>query len=122
MNIVKTMDRIVNLTPFSILSQVNEIEHHTLLEITTIVIENSGNFFYIKDEVEKILDVSNMPQYIKEDWINYNKKELNIALLNHQIKNLENILEYKRPYDEKDEEALILLKSLRRDLIINGLI
>jgi hypothetical protein len=56
-----------------------------------------------------------MPNYIKEDWIKYNKKDVSLSLLNEQIKKLTN------DYDQFEEE-LSLLKSLRRELIINGII
>jgi len=56
-----------------------------------------------------------MPLYIKEDWIKYNKKSLSLSLLNEQIKKLTN------QYDQFEEE-LLLLKSLRRDLIIKNIL
>ena len=62
-----------------------------------------------------MFDVSQMPIYIKEDWIKYNKKSVSLSLLNEQIKKLTN------DFDQFEEE-LNLLKSLRRDLIIKGII
>jgi type I restriction-modification system DNA methylase subunit len=56
-----------------------------------------------------------MPIYIKEDWIKYNKKELSISLINEQIKKINNEF-------NQFEEELGLLYSLRRDLILKGLI
>mgnify|MGYP000503831029 CR=1 FL=1 len=115
-------DREINLDPWNIISKVGEYEHHTLTMIVTLVVETEGNYFYLQDDDMKLKDVSGMPNYIKEDWLNYNKKELGISIVNKQIKNLEMILENKRPYDPKDEEALTQLISIRRDLIINGII
>ena len=115
-------DREINFDPWVIISQVSEYEHHTLTNIITVIVEYGGHYFYIKDDDLKLKDVSVMPNYIKEDWLNYNKKELGIAVIHKQIKNLEIILENKRPYDPKDEEALTQLISIRRDLIINGII
>jgi hypothetical protein len=71
-----------------------------------------------------------MPEYIKEDWINYNKKPLNIPVLNQMIKSYENqlISGLERPFsltepsDDELEDLINVLKSLRRDLIINKVI
>ena len=104
------------------ISKITEYDHHTLICIATIIYEDSGDYFYIKDDINKIDDVSKMPTYIKEDWLNYNKKPLDISIINRQIKNLEIIIEKRRPYDPKDEDKLITLKSIRRDLIIKGII
>lgn len=129
MNIVEIMERKINLDPWSKISITTETEHHTLLEIATIVIENGGDYYFIKDDVEKIKDVSLMPIYIKEDWINYNKKELNIITLNLHIKEFEqrlkNSIESSPIKDDREreiEETLNTLKLLRRDLIIKGII
>ena len=81
-------------------------------------------------DIEKVKDVSQMPEYIKEDWINYNKKPLNIPVLNQMIKSYENQLKsgLERPFslsepsDDELEDLISLLKSLRRDLIINKVI
>jgi len=115
-------DREINLDPWVIISQVSEYEHHTLICYATIIVESNGEYFYLKDDIDKIKDVSNMPSYIKEDWLNYNKKELGMSVINKQIKNLETILEHKRPYNPDDDEALSQLISIRRNLIINGII
>jgi len=56
-----------------------------------------------------------MPNYIKEDWVKYNKKSLSLSLLNEQIKKLTND-------NDQFEDELNLLKSLRRELIIKGII
>lgn len=116
------MGREINLDPWVVISRISEYEHHTLINKLTIIVEVNGHYFYLKDDEEKLIDVSNMPNYIKEDWLNYNKKELGISIINKQIKNLEMILENKRPYDPKDDESLSQLISIRRHLIIKGII
>ena len=116
------MERRINLSPWEEISITTEIEHHTLIQNATIIIENNGGYFYIKDDIEKIKDVSNMPTYIKEDWVNYNKKDLSISVLNSHISELQ----YKSlgtfNVNKEPEETIPLLKSLRRDLIIKGII
>lgn len=124
------MNRDINLKPWNGVCLITKYEHHTLIDNATVLIENSGDYFYIHDDIEKVKDVSQMPEYIKEDWINYNKKPLNIPVLNQMIKSYENQLKsgLERPFslsepsDDELEDLVSLLKSLRRDLIINKVI
>lgn len=124
------MNRDISLKPWNEVCLITKYEHHTLINNATVLIENGGNYFYIQDDIEKVKDVSQMPEYIKEDWINYNKKPLNIPVLNQMIKSYENQLNsgLERPFslsepsDDELENIISLLKSLRRDLIINKVI
>jgi hypothetical protein len=127
------MNREINLKPWNQVCLITKYEHHTLINNATVLIENGGDYFYIHDDIEKVIDVSQMPEYIKGDWINYNKKPINISVLNQMIKDYEkgrqNLLqdrgtmyEYKEPTDDELEDLINLLKSLRRDLIINKVI
>ena len=124
------MNRDINLKPWNEVCLITKYEHHTLINNATVLIENGGDYFYIHDDIEKVKDVSQMPEYIKEDWINYNKKPLNIPVLNQMIKSYENQLnsDLERPFsltepsDDELEDLINLLKSLRRDLIINKVI
>lgn len=109
------MKKEINVSPWNHIITTHKIEHHTLDEIFTILIEKDGEYFYIVEECQKVFDISQMPKYIKEDWINYNKKFLSLSLLNEQIKKLTN------DFDQFEDE-LNLLKSLRRELIIKGII
>ena len=109
------MKREINVSPWNHITTSHKVDHHTLAEIFTILIEKDGEYFFIVEECQKVFDISQMPNYIKEDWINYNKKSLSLSLLNEQIKKLTN------QYDQFEEE-LLLLKSLRRDLIIKNIL
>jgi hypothetical protein len=109
------MKREINLSPWKHLTTTQKVEHHTLDEIFTILIEKDGEYSFLVEECEKIFDISQMPTYIKEDWIKYNKKSLSLSVLNEQIKKLSN------DYDQFEDE-LSLLKSLRRELILKGII
>jgi hypothetical protein len=131
MNTAEKMDRNINLFPWENVSITTNYEHHTLIEKASIIINNGDDYFYLHDDIEKIKDVSLMPPYIKEDWIKYNKKELDMITMNIHIKQyedrLKSIIESKTlPFNldnEKDlEETIQLLKSLRRELIIKGII
>lgn len=131
MNTAEKMDRGIVLSPWKLVSITTNYEHHTLIEKASIIINNGDDYFYLHDDIEKIEDVSSMPHYIKEDWVKYNKKELDMITLNIHIKQyedrLKSIIESKTlPFNldnEKDlEETIQLLKSLRRELIIKGII
>lgn len=109
------MKREINVSPWKHLTTTQHTDHHTLDSIFTILIEKDGEYHFIVEEQEKVFDISQMPNYIKVDWINYNKKSLSLSLMNKQIKKLSN---------DRDqfEDELTLLKSLRRDSIINGIL
>lgn len=131
MNTAEKMDRGIVLSPWKLVSITTNYEHHTLIEKASIIINNGDDYFYLHDDIEKIKDVSIMPYYIKEDWVKYNKKELDMITMNIHIKQyedrLKSTIESKTlPFNldnEKDlEETIQLLKSLRRELIIKGII
>jgi hypothetical protein len=81
------MKREINVSPWKHITTSHKIDHHSLDEIFTILIEKDGEYYFIVEECQKVFDISQMPNYIKEDWIKYNKKSLSLSLLNEQIKN-----------------------------------
>ncbi len=109
------MKREINVSPWNHLTTTSKINNYSLDNYFTILIERDGEYSFLVEEEQKIFDISQMPKYIKEDWIKYNKKSLSLSLINEQIKKLTN------DFDQFEEE-LTLLKSLRRDLIIQGII
>lgn len=111
------MKREINVSPWNHITTTSKINNYSLDNYFTILIEKDGEYFFIVEEEQKIFDVSQMPKYIKEDWIKYNKKELSLSLINEQIKKFN---EY-RDFNQFNEE-LGLLYSLRRDLILKGLV
>jgi len=111
------MKREINVSPWKHITTTSKINNYSLDNYFTILIEKDGEYFFIVEEEQKIFDVSQMPNYIKEDWIKYNKKELSLSLINEQIKKFN---EY-RDFNQFNEE-LGLLYSLRRDLILKGLV
>ena len=109
------MERTINVSPWNHITTTSKINNYSLDNYFTILIEKDGEYFFLVEEEQKVFDISQMPNYIKEDWIKYNKKSLSLSILNEQIKKLSN------DYDQFEDE-LSLLKSLRRDLIIKGII
>lgn len=109
------MKREINVSPWNHITTTSKINNYSLDNYFTVLIEKDGDYFFIVEEEQKLFDVSQMPIYIKEDWIKYNKKELSISLINEQIKKINNEF-------NQFEEELGLLYSLRRDLILKGLV
>lgn len=109
------MKREINVSPWNHITTTSKINNHSLDNYFTILIEKDGEYFFLIEDEQKIFDISQMPNYIKEDWIKYNKKSLSLSVLNEQIKKFSN------DYDQFEDE-LSLLKSLRRELILKGII
>jgi hypothetical protein len=121
--------RSINLSPWKEISISTETKHHTLIDIATIIIYNEDDYYVVEDDIEKVMDVSSMPRYIKEDWINYNKKELNQKVLDKHIKVYTDKSEMNRfwwaiqyPPDKEIEEIISTLKSIKRHLLIKKII
>jgi hypothetical protein len=109
------MKRTIDVSPWNHITTTSKINNYSLDNYFTILIEKDGEYFFLVEEEQKVFDISQMPNYIKEDWIKYNKKSLSLSILNEQIKKLSN------DYDQFEDE-LSLLKSLRRELILKGII
>jgi hypothetical protein len=116
------MNRVINLSPWNKISISTEIHHHTLIDMATIIIGNDEDYFIIEDDIEKVMDVSSMPHYIKEDWINYNKRELTNSVLDKHIKIYTDKYESQYPPSETTEKTLSTLKSIKRHLLIKKII
>lgn len=98
---------------WNIICRSAELNHHTMIYILTVFIEKDGEYFYLEDEMDKIDDIMRMPSYIKDDWIQYNKKEINIKILDKHIKILRDVV---------DDEVISKLLSIRRDIQIKKIL
>ncbi len=96
-----------NFGDFKIISILSDYENHWILGLTSIILEKDNLYFFIQDEKEKIGDISKMPIYIKQDWIDYNKNDLSLNIINKHIK-----------YYKNDEDMFNLLMTIRRDFIL----
>lgn len=118
-------DRTINLSPWKEISTIKKMQHHTMIDIATIIISNNGEFFCIQEDIEKIIDVSCMPNYIKEDWVNYNKKELTINIVEDHIRKYVNLRDsevYLEVPNQTYDDVISELQSIKRDLIIKKII
>lgn len=127
------MDRKINLDVINIdyISISSLIDLESLVEVTTIIFDSCGDLYYIVDDIEKIKDVSSMPSYIKEDWVNENKIPIDISVLNNQINKFSIEVEDEKSrllesnyHDSLKEKMLTLdnLISIRRDVIIGKMV
>ncbi len=117
-----SMERKINLSPFLEVSILINYDHHSLNRMTSVIFQNESGYFHIEDELEKVYDVCQMPDYIKLDWINYNKKNIAISVINKHIAYYNKLIDEYGGYDQNTEDLLVKLKSIRRELIINGII
>lgn len=115
------MEVILDLSPWRVICEWSKVEHHTMINMSTILIEKDDNVFYLYDERDKVDDVSRMPYYIKEDWINYNKKDVNLSVVDALIKEYSN---FGKTYnhDDRVEDLLSELKSIRRNIQIKKIL
>jgi len=90
------------------------MDYLTFKEMNTTFIEKDGVVFYLYDEQDKIEDISKMPSYITEDWIIYNKKHIDLDIID----------EYIKEFSESGllDDVVNNLKSIRRDYQINRII
>ncbi|NDF16379.1 MAG: hypothetical protein EB079_00215 [Verrucomicrobia bacterium] len=119
------MIREINLLPWKTVVVTSDFDKSEIKNIMLILAEIDNCYYYLEEWDEKIFDISQMPNYIKMDWLNYNKKPLSLKLLNKQVKNLLTLLSHQSDDVKKInqlEEEIYLIKSLRRDLIIKGAI
>jgi len=118
------MIREVNLLPWNALVVTSDFDKSEIKNIMLILAKIEDCYYYLEEWDEKIFDISQMPNYIKQDWLNHNKKPLSLKLLNKQVKNLLDLISRETGIDVKKiiqlEEEIYLLKSLRSDLIIKG--
>ena len=115
-------ERHINLSPFREISICKTFNYHLLNHRATVIVERDDLLWYIEDDIEKLYDVSAMPVYIKEDWVNYNKKELSMEVLESHIKDYERLVESQWPSPDSWENTLATLKSIKRNLIIGKII
>lgn len=92
------------------------IEHHSVTEVATAIILNGDECYYVTDEAEKMVDVSKMPAYIIDDWVNYNKKSITTKILDKYIKEFDEVGLSDAEFISQE------LRKLKRDLILKKLL
>lgn len=95
----------------------------SLDKMANLILQKNDDYFFIQEEYEKLVDITQMPDYIKNDWIKYNKKDLNLLTINKHIEYLKksDTLQSIEQF-EKNERLLESLISIRRDFIIKGIL
>lgn len=117
------MNRFLNLSSCcEVVSIKRRTIHHTLIEEIQLIIEFKNEYFIIQDEYEKVLDISQMPIYIKDDWVNYNKKPLDDKSINEHIKEYEESYDWQWPKNEDVKQTIEKLRSIKRHQTIKKII
>lgn len=105
----------IDTSPWKHITTTTNLDRTTIQNIFTILIEKDGEYSFLVDSDEKIFDISIMPLYIREDWIKYNKKPVNLELIDYQIKQLSNNFNLFEP-------EIMILNTLRRETLINQIL
>lgn len=124
------MERQIKLE--NIVSSIDFYDHNSMNKIVNLVIEIESDYYFIEDEFDKIIDITQMPTYIKEDWFKYNRKSLTLSVINKHVKYLKDSIEkiyettisiyQKSEEEQKLQDVLERVLSIRRDFIIKGII
>lgn len=124
------MERKINLE--NIISSIEFYDYASLNKMVNLIIESNNTYYFIEDELEKVIDVTQMPSYIQLDWFKYNKKELTLSMVNKHIKYLKESIEdlYTKnmsiqkniEIEQQIQQVLEKVFLIRRDLIINGIL
>lgn len=93
-----------------------KMDHHSMTEMATVFVSKGDESYYLYDEFEKMKDVAKMPPYISEDWVNYNKKELNVKILDKYIK------EFSESGLTESDYTVSELKSIKREFLLKKII
>ena len=106
----------IKFNDWEVIAISTNFDYLSMREMATVFIRSGEYNFYLYDESEKIIDVAKMPSYIYQDWIVYNKKELNIKVLDKNIKDFLDIGTIDSEFIANE------LKSIKRDLILKKII
>ncbi len=106
----------IKFNGWEVVAYSSEVEHHSIKEMLTVFISRDNEYYFIHDELDKIRDVIGMPNYISDDWVNYNKKEVNEKILDKYIKEFSEVGLMESQYIASE------LKSIKRNLIIKKII
>lgn len=125
-----SMERKINLE--NIISSIEFYDYASLNKMVNLIIESNNTYYFIEDELEKVIDVTQMPSYIQLDWFKYNKKDLTLSMVNKHIKYLKESIEdlYTKnmsiqkniEIEQQIQQVLEKVFLIRRDLIINGIL
>lgn len=124
------MERKINLE--NILSSVEYYDHFSLNKMVNLIFQVEQDYYFIEEEFEKVIDVTQMPIYIKSDWFKYNKKELTLSIINKHIKylkeSIENLYYSSTNIQQNIETEKVIMEvlekviSIRREFIIKGIL
>ena len=60
-------------------------EHHTIVRKCNIIFELDGNYYYIIENMDKLVEICSMPDYLQKEWFHHNKKVLTESKTPEQV-------------------------------------
>ncbi len=114
-----------DFTPYELIS-ISKINFFNIT--STIILRLGDDYFYLTDDDDKVSDVVKMPDYIKQDWVESNKKLLDVPTINREVLYFKKTVEL---FSEKPamryyelmlwnySKTLENLISIRREIIMN---
>ena len=95
-------------------------EHHTIVRKCNIIFELDNNYYYIIETMDKLIEISSMPNTLQKEWFQYNKKVLNERFTKSELQKQQDISRTTK--SEKAEKSASELKSLLRNFNIDKII
>lgn len=106
----------INLSGCDVITGISFMDHHRMLEISTIIILKDNEYYTIHDETDKICDIAKMPNYITDDWINYNKIPLKESIVDEFIERFSKI------DNIESQELSQILRGIKRELSLKKIL
>ena len=95
-------------------------EHHTIVRKCNIIFELDGNYYYIIENMDKLVEICSMPDYLQKEWFHHNKKVLTERFTRSEFEKQKDISRITK--SEKTEESVSELKSILRNFNIDKII
>lgn len=109
-----------SISGFRIVSYSDTWEHHTIVRNSNIIFELDSNYYYIVESMDKLVEISSMPDYLQKEWFHNNKKVLTEKFV---ISEYEKQKDINRIYkSEKTKQTISELKGILRDFKIDKII
>jgi hypothetical protein len=104
--------------------EIEYLEFGTIETKKVLVFESSEIYLIINDLKDKIEDIIKMPDYIQNDWIKYNSKDLKLSDIDMCTNICIERINRNIKYIDKDEyfEKINTLKNLKRHLVLQNLL
>ncbi len=94
--------------------------HHKIERKCNIIFELDNSYYYLIENMDKLVDVSNMPDYLQTEWFKYNKNILTEGFTKSELDKQLDVSQ--KISSEKTNEIVLELKSILRSFQIGKII